>query len=66
MGKLKCKIDKLDKKQKHKLETVLDIIMNLDYSNALSSIEDNLCIDSTFNNNSSDSENSNKSKEIIP
>ena len=46
MGTLKCKIDKLDKKHKYKLETVLDIIMNLDYSNALSSIEDNLFIDS--------------------
>ena len=66
MEKMKCKIDKLDKNQRFKLETVLDIIMTSDYSNASSSSDKEFCIDSTFNNNSSDSENSNKSKEIIP
>ena len=40
--------------------------MTSDYSNALSSSNDELCTaDLTFNNNSSDSENSNQSKEII-
>ena len=63
---MKHKIDKLDKIQRFRLETVLDIIMTLDYSNASSSSDEKLCIDSIFNNNSSDSENSNKSKEIIP
>ena len=66
MGKMKYKIDKLDKIQRFRLETVLDIIMTLDYSNTSSSSDEELCIDSIFNNNSSDSENSNKSKEIIP
>ena len=41
--------------------------MTLDYTNALISSNDKLCTaDSTFNNNSSDSENSNKITEIIP
>ena len=66
MGKFKCKIDKLDKKHKYKLEIVLDIIITLDYSNALSSSNDTFCIDSTSNNYSSDLEDSNKNKEIIP
>ena len=67
MGKMKCKIDQLDKNQRYKLETVLDILMTLDYSNALSSSNDKLCAaDSTFNNNSSDSDKSNKITEIIP
>ena len=40
---------------------ILDILMTSYYSNALSSSNDKLCTaDSTFNNNSSDSENSNK------
>ena len=63
---MKHKIYKLDKNQRFRLETVLDIIMTLNYSNASSSSDEELCIDSTFNNNSSDSENSNKLKEIIP
>ena len=50
MGKMKHKIDKLDKNQRLRLETVLDIIMTLDYSNASSSSDEELCIDSTFNN----------------
>ena len=67
MGKTKCVVDKLDKNKRFKLETVLDIILTLDYSNALSSSNDELCsADSTFNNNPSDSENGNKSQEIIP
>ena len=66
MGKTKCKIDKLDKNQRFKLETVVDIIMTSDYSNTLSSSKDKFCIYSTFNNNSSNSEDSNKSKDIIP
>ena len=41
--------------------------MTLDYSNASSSSDDKLCAtDLTFNNNSSDSDNSNKITEIIP
>ena len=61
MGKTKCKIDQLDKNQRFNLETIIDILMTLDYSNALSSSDYELCTaDSTFNNNSSDSENSNK------
>ena len=64
---MKHKIDKLDKNKRFKLETVLDIIMTSDYSTASSSSYNELCTaDSTFNNNSSDSEESNKSKEIIP
>ena len=59
MGKGKCK---LDKNQKYKLDTILEIIMTLDYSNALSSSNDDSENDTTFNNNSEDS---NKSKEII-
>ena len=67
MGKPKCKIDQLDKNQRYKLETVLDILMTSEYSNASSSSDDELCTaDSTFNNNSNDSENSNKITEIIP
>ena len=62
---MKHKIDKLDKNQRFRLETVLDIIMTSDYSNASSFNDKELCFDSTFNNNSSDLENSNKSKEII-
>ena len=50
MGKMKHKIDKLDKNQRLRLEIVLDIIMTLDYSNASSSSDEELCIDSTFNN----------------
>ena len=64
MGKLKCK---LDKSQKYKIDTVLEIIMTLDYSNASSSSGEDFKNDTTFNNNSSDSEDSNKSnKKIIP
>ena len=64
---MKCKIDQLDKNQKFKLETVLEILMTLDYLNASSSSDDKLCAaDSTFNNNSSDSNKSNKITEIIP
>ena len=49
-----------------KLETVLEIIMTSEYSNASSSSDDGLCTaDSTFNNNSSDSESSSKINEII-
>ena len=66
MGKCKCKIEKLDKNQTYKLETVLDIIMTSDYSNALSSSDDDFQNDTTFNNNSSDSEDSSKGNEIIP
>ena len=58
---MKHKIDQLDKNQRFKLEMVLDILMTSYYSNALSSSNDKLCnAGSTFNNNSSDSENSNK------
>ena len=64
---MKRKIDQLDKNQRYKLETVLDILMTSHYSNALSSSDDELCAaDSTFNNNSSDSNDSNKITEIIP
>ena len=67
MRKRKHQIDELNKNQRFKLETVLDILMTLDYSNASSSSDDELCTpDSTFNNNSSDSKNSNKITEIIP
>ena len=67
MGKTKCKVDQLDKNQRFKLETIIDILMTLDYSNASSSSDDELCTaDSTCNNNSSDSKNSNKITEIIP
>ena len=67
MGKTKCKIDQLDKNQRYKLETVLEILMTLDYSNASSSSDNELCAaDSTFNNNSSDFDDSNKIAEIIP
>ena len=64
---MKHKTDQLDKNQRYKLETVLEILMTSDYSNASSSSDDELCAaDSTFNNNSSDSYNSNKITEIIP
>ena len=43
MAKMKRKVDKLDKHQRFKLETVLDIIMTLDYSNALSSSDYKFC-----------------------
>ena len=67
MGKRKCNFDQIDKNQRFKLKEVLDILMNLDYSNASSSSDDKLCTaDSTFNNNSTDSDNSNKITEIIP
>ena len=67
MGKRKRKLDQLDKNQRFKLETVLDILMTSDYSNVSSSSDDELCTaDSTFNNSLSDSENSNKINEIIP
>ena len=51
---MKHKIDKLDKNQRFRLETVLDIIMTSDYSNASSFSDKELCFVSTFNNNSSD------------
>ena len=62
MGKLKCK---LDKNWKYKLETVLDIIMTSDYSNTSISSDNDIYIDTTFNNNSSDSEDNNEGNEII-
>ena len=52
MGKTKCKIDQLDKNQRYKLETVLDILMTSDYLNASSSnVNKFSTTDSTFNNN---------------
>ena len=67
MGKRKCKLDQVDKNQRFNLKTVLGIFMTSDYSNTSSSSNDKLCTaDSTFNKNSSDSENSNKITEIIP
>ena len=65
MGKRKRKLNQLDKNRIFKLETVLDILITSDYSNASSSSDDKLYT-LTFNNNSSDSKNSNKINEIIP
>ena len=66
MGKNNCKISKLDKNKKYKLQTVLDIIMTSDYSNASSSSDDDFDSDITFNTNSTDSENNSEGNEIIP
>ena len=66
MGKSKCTISQLDKNKKYKLQTVLDIIMTLHYSNASSSSDDDFKNDATFNTNSMDSEDSSEGNEIIP
>ena len=48
------------------LETVLEIIMTSDYSNTLSSSDEDFQNDTTFNNNPSDSEDISEENEIIP
>ena len=66
MGKCKRKIAQLDRNKKYKLQKVLDIISTSDYSNTLSSSDDNFENDNTFNTNSMDSENSSEGNEVIP
>ena len=65
MGKTKHKISNLEKNKKYKLQTVLDIIMTLDYSNTSSSSDVDFKNDTTFNSNSTDSEYSSEGNEII-
>ena len=60
MGKCKHKIGQLDRNKKYKLQQVLDIFITSDYSNVSSSSDDDFENDTTFNTNSTDSENSSK------